>query len=136
MTNDQVVLHHIPRATAVATVGGTLCNVGVYYAAQRFGPLTIGLGETIVFSIVGALLAAAVYALLGRYTQHAVRWFAVTATIAIGVYGLGPIAAAYAPYKEGAPLFTMTTVVATEIMHMVSGAWILWALLRLARRSA
>jgi hypothetical protein len=30
----------------------------------------------------------------------------------------------------------MTTVVATEIMPMVSGAWILWALLRLARRSA
>jgi hypothetical protein len=101
MTNDQVVLHHIPRATAVATVGSTLSNVGVYYAAQRVGTLTIGLGETIVFSMVGALLAAA-----------------------------------YEPYMEGASLFTMTTVVATEIMHIVSGAWILWALLRLARRSA
>ena len=136
MTNDQVVLHHIPRATAVATVGSTLSNVGVYYAAQRVGTLTIGLGETIVFSMVGALLAAAVYALLGRFTQHAVRWFAVTATFAIAAYGVGPIAAAYEPYMEGASLFTMTTVVATEIMHIVSGTWILWALLRLARRSA
>jgi ABC-type nickel/cobalt efflux system permease component RcnA len=27
------------------------------------------------------------------------------------------------------------TVVATEIMHIVSGAWVLWALLRLAREA-
>jgi hypothetical protein len=36
---------------------------------------------------------------------------------------------------EGAELFTLTTIVATEIMHIVSGAWVLWALLRLARES-
>jgi hypothetical protein len=36
---------------------------------------------------------------------------------------------------EGAELFTLTTVVATEIMHIVSGTWVLWALLRLAREA-
>lgn len=135
MTDDRVVLSRIPLATAIAAVGSTACNVGVYLVAQRYGRLTISLTETVVFSLVGAVLAAGVYALLGKYTRHAVRWFTVIATIAIGVYGLGPISAAYAPYMEGAELFTMTTVVATEIMHIVSGAWILWALVRLARQS-
>jgi uncharacterized membrane protein YjjP (DUF1212 family) len=136
MTNDSVLLANIPRATAVAAAGSTLCNVGVHLAAQRLGTMMIGLTDTIVFSVIGAVAAAVVYALLGRFTQHAVRWFAVAATIAIGAYGVGPIAAAYTPYREGAPLFNMTTVMATEIMHIVSGTWILWALLRLARRSA
>lgn len=133
MTDDRVLLNRVPLATAVAATGSTLCNVGVHYTALRYGEMTISVRDTIVMSIVGALVASVVYWLLGRYTRHAVRWFAVIATIAIGVYGLGPIAAAYSPYMEGAPLFTLTTVVATEIMHMVSGAWILWALLRLAR---
>jgi len=53
--------------------------------------------------------------------------------VTIGGYGLGPIAAAYEPYRAGAELFTLTTVVSTEIMHLVSGAWILTALLTMAR---
>jgi uncharacterized membrane protein YjjP (DUF1212 family) len=109
--------------------------VGVYYAALRYGRLTIGLAETIIASVSGALLAGIVYWLLARFTQHAVRWFTVITSITIGVYGLGPVMAAYEPYMEGAELFTLTTIVATEIMHIVSGAWVLWALLRLARES-
>jgi hypothetical protein len=135
MTDDRVIPSKIPLATAVAAVGSTLCNIGVYQLSLRYGRLTIGITETVVLSLLGALLAGLTYYLLGRFTQHAVRWFAILATIFIGVYGLGPIAAAYEPYMEGAELFTMTTVVSTEIMHMVSGAWILWSLLRLARRA-
>jgi uncharacterized membrane protein YjjP (DUF1212 family) len=97
--------------------------------------MTIGYTETIAASVIGAVLAGLVYWLLARYTEHAVRWFTVVATIVIGVYGVGPVAAAYEPYMEGAELFTLTTVVATEIMHIVSGAWVLWALLRLAREA-
>lgn len=133
--DDRVVLRRIPLATLVATIGSTLCNVGVHRAAERYGRMTIGLTETIVASVIGAVLAGVVYWLLARYTEHAVRWFTVIATIVIGVYGVGPVAAAYEPYMEGAELFTLTTVVATEIMHIVSGAWVLWALLRLAREA-
>ena len=135
MTDDRVLLNRVPLATAVAAVGSTLCNVGVYHASLRYGRMTIGVTEAVIASVIGAVLAGLVYWLLGRYTRHAVRWFAVVATIAIGVYGVGPIAAAYEPYMEGAELFTLTTVVSTEIMHIVSGAWILWALLRLAREA-
>ena len=38
--------------------------------------------------------------------------------------------AAYAPYMEGAAVFNMTTVVATEVMHLVSGACVYLALTR------
>jgi hypothetical protein len=133
--DDRVVLRRIPLATLVAAVGSTACNMGVYYAALRYGRLTIGLTETIIASVIGALLAGIVYWLLARFTQHAVRWFTVITSITIGVYGLGPVMAAYEPYMEGAELFTLTTIAATEIMHIVSGAWVLWALLRLARES-
>ena len=133
--DDRVVLRKVPLATVVAAVGSTITNVGVYYAALRYGRMSIGYTETIAASVIGAVLAGLVYWLLARYTEHAVRWFTVVATIVIGVYGVGPVAAAYAPYMEGAELFTLTTVVATEIMHIVSGAWVLWALLRLAREA-
>ena len=137
MLEDRVILSRIPAATAVAAVGSSLCNVGVYYASLRYGRMTIGVTETVIASIIGARLTDTlrqpVYALLGRFTRHAVRWFAVVATIVIGAYGLGPIAAAYEPYMEGAELFTLTTVVSTEIMHIVSGTWILTALLTMAR---
>lgn len=133
--DDRVVLRRIPLATLVAAVGSTLSNVGVYYAALRYGRMTIGLTETVIASVIGAVLAGVVYWLLARYTDHAVRWFTVIATLVIGVYGVGPVAAAYEPYMEGAELFTLTTVVATEIMHIVSLVWILWSLLRLAREA-
>ena len=133
--DDRVVLRKVPMATLVAAVGSTISNVGVHYAALRYGRMTIGYTETVAASVIGAVVAGIVYWLLARYTEHAVRWFTVIATIVIGVYGLGPVAAAYEPYMEGAELFTLTTVVATEIMHIVSGAWVLWALLRLAREA-
>lgn len=133
--DDRVVLRKVPLATVVAAMGSTMSNVGVHYTALRYGRMTIGYTETIAASMVGAVLAGLVYWLLARYTEHAVRWFTVVATIVIGVYGVGPVAAAYEPYMEGAELFTLTTVVATEIMHIVSGAWVLWALLRLAREA-
>ncbi|AMW05933.1 hypothetical protein [Gemmatimonas phototrophica] len=133
--DDRVVLRRIPLATALAAAGSAACNVGVYQAALRYGRLTIGVQETVIASVIGAVLAGVVYWLLARYTDNAVRWFTIIATIAIGVYGVGPVAAAYEPYMEGAERFTLTTVVATELMHIVSLAWILWALLRLAREA-
>jgi hypothetical protein len=133
MIEQRVALHRLPLATAVATAGGVAGNVVILKVAERYGTVTIGVGETVLLSVIGALLAAAVFAVLGKTTPYAVRWFTILATIAIGVYGVGPVAAAYEPYMEGAPLFTLTTVVATELMHVNSGAWILVALLRLTR---
>lgn len=133
--DDRVVLRKIPLATAVAAVGSSACNVAVYYGALRYGRMTIGVQETVAASVIGAALAGLVYWLLARYTAHAIRWFTIAATIAIGVYGVGPVAASYEPYMEGAERFTLTTVVATELMHIVSLAWILWALLRVAREA-
>ncbi|MBY0488651.1 MAG: hypothetical protein K2R93_02305 [Gemmatimonadaceae bacterium] len=133
MLEPRIDLRRIPLATAIATTGGVAGNVVILKVAERYGTLTIGVGETVLFSVIGALLAAAVFAALGKMTPYAVRWFTILATIAIAVYGVGPIAAAYEPYMEGAPLFTLTTVVATELMHINSGAWILVALLRFTR---
>ncbi len=133
--DDRVVTRKIPLATFVAAAGSTVCNLGVYYGALRFGRMTIGPTETAVMSVLGAGLAGLVYWLLARFTEHAVRWFTVLAALAIGVYGVGPVAAAYEPYMEGAEVFSVTTVMATELMHIVSGVWVLWALLRLAREA-
>jgi len=128
-----VVPSRIPLATAVAAVGSTLCNLGVHVLAQRTGRMTIGYTETVLASVIGAALGGLVYWLLGRTTTHAVRWFTVLSVLVVAVYGLGPVLAANEPYMEGAELFTTTTVIATELMHIVSAAWILWAMLRLAR---
>ena len=55
MHEPRIDLRRIPRATAIATVGGVAGNVLILKVAERYGTLTIGVGETVLFSIIGAL---------------------------------------------------------------------------------
>ncbi len=53
------------------------------------------------------------------------RIFVGVSIAVLVLYSLGHISAALAPYKEGAALFNVVTVLATELMHVVSGLLVL-----------
>ena len=84
--------------------------------------------------MVGVLAAAIVFAALGRWSRRPRKIFMGVSVAVLVLYALGPISAALAPYKEGAPPFNVTTVLATELMHLVSGLLVMATFPRLASR--
>jgi hypothetical protein len=85
----------------------------------------IGVGEVVTGSVVGVVAAAVVLAAFARWTRRPRRIFVGTSIAVLVLYSLGPISATLAPYKEGAALFNVVTVLATELMHLVSGLLVL-----------
>ena len=116
-------------AIAAAAVS-TALNALVWFPGTRLGEMVIGWREVALFSVLGAVAGGAGFAALGRWATRPLRSFFVLTVVVLVVYGVGPISAAYAPYMEGATTFNVTTVVATEVMHLVSGACVYLALTR------
>jgi hypothetical protein len=96
--------------------------------------MTIGWLEVLLMSVLGAVAGGVALLLLGRFSRQPRRRFALLTVAVLVVYALGPISAVYAPYREGAERFNAATVVATEIMHLTSGAAVYFILARRALR--
>jgi hypothetical protein len=111
-------------ALAVSLIG----NACVWILADLFGRVTIGLTEVLVFSLLGVAAGLLLRAVIARSATRPARTFLRVCVGVVLVYALGPPLAAVAPYMEGAPPFTLTTVLATEWMHLVSGASVALAL--------
>ena len=120
-------------AVTVALVSA-VANAAVWFGFRIFGPLLIGVVDVVVGSVVGVLAATIVFAMLGRWTRRPRQIFVGVSVAVLVLYALGPVSAALAPYKEGAPLFNVTTVLATELMHLVSGLLVLATFPKLASR--
>lgn len=118
----------IPGATLVAALGSAAMNLAIWWAGEALDRMTIGWVEVVVFSTLGAAAGGVVFAAMGRFTRHPVRQFARLAVAVLLAYALGPVSARHAPYMEGAERFNTTTLLATEAMHLVSGAWVYVAL--------
>ena len=113
------------KTAGLVSVASAAGNAAVWLIFHLFGPLMIGLGEVVTGSAVGVVAAAVVLAALARWTRRPRRIFVGISIAVLVLYSLGPISAALAPYKEGAALFNVVTVLATELMHFVSGLLVL-----------
>lgn len=118
------------KRAALVAVGSSLANAGVWLVGHAVGRMTIGVGEVVVGSLIGAAGAFAVFAALSRFARRPRRVFLRIAIAILVLYALGPISAFFAPYREGAETFNLVTVVATEAMHLVSGLWVMAAFTR------
>ncbi len=115
---------------AAAAAVSTALNLLVWWVGMRVGDMVIGWREVALFSVTGAVAGGTVYAALGRWAPRPLRSFFVLTVVVLVVYAFGPLSAAYAPYMEGATTFNATTVAATEVMHLVSGVCVYFALTR------
>ena len=105
----------------VATVVGALPSGFVIPGPGT--PLTLGM--VVGSTLVPALLAGVVFALLGRFTRRPVRNFVVLATVLLVLSFVTPLTIA------GAPL---SMVVALELMHVVAAVVVVGGFVTLARR--
>jgi hypothetical protein len=133
VATERVAFRKIAPVTCVASLGSAAMNAIVWLVGNAVGPLTIGLTEVLLFSALGALGGAGLYALLGLTTRRPVWWFVRISAAVVAIYALGPLTAALSPYMEGAAIFNAATVIATELMHLISAAWVVGALGRWAR---
>lgn len=87
------------------------------------GPIT--LGAVVLESFLPALLAAAVFALFGRFTRRAVRNFRVLATVLLVLSFAGPL---------GLPDVPTVMIASLLIMHVVAAVLIVGVLTTLGRK--
>ncbi len=123
-------LTRIASSAGLVAVASTVANALIWFVGDRLGRMTIGLVEVIIGSLVGIVGAGLVFVALNAWTRHPRRIFFRIAVGVLVLYSLGPVSAALAPYMEGAERFNVSTVLATELMHLVSGLSILAVLTR------
>ena len=136
LRNGHIAWSRLMWVAPLVALAATLANALVYLVASAIGaipsdfvipgpgtPLTLGmvLGTT----VVPALLAAMVFALLGRFTRRPVRNFVVLAALLLVLSFVTPLTV------PGAPL---SMVLALEVMHVVAAVVIVGGLVTLARR--
>lgn len=121
---------------ALATVvAATLANVAVYYLADvfvRYDPDFVILetvGPTITFTVVPAIVAALLYAVLLRRAADPPRTFRVIAAVVLVISVIPDLT--YIPDEDGASGAQVAVLV---LMHVVAAAVITGMLTTLARR--
>jgi hypothetical protein len=134
MSSSTLVRDRLLSATVIAALVSAAVNLGVWGIGASVSRLTIGWSEVVVMSGLGALAGALALLLLGRYSSRPRRHFALLTIAVLVLYALGPVSAMYAPYREGAERFNVATLLATEVMHLTSGAAVYGILTRYALR--
>lgn len=120
-------------ALLIALLGGVAGNGLVWLIGDLAGEIHVDLLDVMLFSVIGAVAGGVLYALLALLVREARtrdRIFIVICVVVLVVYAFAPIAAMQAPYKQGAQPFNVLTVIATEIMHLISGGLVIFAFTR------
>jgi len=134
--SERVPLGRLIWVALLAAIAAAVANVLVYFAGVATGaislsvlfpsaagesPLTVGM--VVVISVVGAVGAAVVFALVGRFSRRPIRTFRI---VAAGVLALSFVPPLTIP---GAPLSMVLTM---ELMHVVAAFTIVGLLTTLA----
>lgn len=106
----------------IASAVGAMHRIGV---SGLHGQWPITLGAVVLESFLPALLAAAVFALFGRFTRRAVRNFRVLATVLLVLSFAGPL---------GLPDVPTVMIASLLIMHVVAAVLIVGVLTTLGRK--
>ena len=114
------------RGAAVAAV----VNAVVWLVGNQIDSMKVDLAATIAASIVTVLAGGAVYALLARATKRVNATFTVVSVVFTLLSAAGPISAMSSAPMPGMALFNTTTMIATELMHVVAAVAAIWAYTR------
>ena len=129
----------LPLVVLLAAFGAAVVNAIIYLVASGLGlipqsvlipvpggeePLTVAL--VLIGSVVGAIGAAMVFALVGALAKRPVRMFRIVAAVALVLSFASPLTI------PGAPLSMVLTL---EVMHVAAWAVIVGLLTTLARRT-
>jgi len=121
------------QALLIALIGGVVGNLAVWAVSSVVGEIRVDALEVAIFSAIGALAGGVLYAALARVIANVHvrnRVFVIVCVVALVAYAFAPLAAMQAPYREGAQPFNVLTVIATELMHLISGGLVIFAFTR------
>ena len=138
-SNDRIAYGKLPWVALLAALTAAVANALVYFAASGLGfipqsilvptpsgehPLTVA--PVAVSSLVGAIGAAIVFAIIGLFARRPVRLFRVVATVVLVLSFATPLTI------PGAPV---AMILSLEVMHVVAWAVIVGLLTTMARQA-
>lgn len=128
----QIDLRRLPQATIIGAVIGMVINLVIYGAARAAGlefrapvpptnePMPLPVIAVITATVVPAIGAALVLALLSRFTARPLRIFLICAAVVLMISFAGPFTL---------PVSLLEQMV-LNLMHVVAAGAIVWALVR------
>ena len=137
---EELTWRRLPLAVLPAAAAAAIANSLIYFMASALGfipesvliptaggesPLTVGM--VVVASVLGAVGAAVVFAVIGLFARRPVRLFRIVAVLALALSFATPLTI------PGAPL---AMILSMEVMHVVAWAVIVGLLTTMARRAA
>ncbi len=138
-SNDRIAYGKLPWVALLAALAAAVANALVYFAASGLGfipqsilvptpsgehPLTVA--PVAVSSVVGAIGAAIVFAIIGLFARRPVRLFRIVATVVLVLSFAMPLTI------PGAPV---AMILSLEVMHVVAWAVIVGLLTTMARQT-
>lgn len=138
VSNEKIAYGKLPWVTLLAALAAAVVNVLIYFAASGLGtipgsiliptptgehPLTVAL--VAVSSVVGAIGAAIVLAIIGLFAPRPIRLFRIVAIIVLVLSFAMPLTI------PGAPV---AMILSLEVMHVAAWVVIVGLLTTLARQ--
>ena len=136
---EGIIWKLLPGVALLAALAAAVANALVYFAASGLGliprsvliplasgPAPLTVGPVVITSVIGAIGAAGVFALIGLFARRPIRLFRIVAAVVLVLSFAAPATIA------GAPL---SMILSMEVMHVVAWAVIVGLLTMLARRA-
>jgi hypothetical protein len=136
--SERVAFGRLLWVVPLAAISAAVANVLVYFVGVATGaislsvlfpsasgesPLTIGM--VVATSVVGAVGATVVFALVGRFSRHPIRTFRIVAAVVLALSFIPPLTI---------PAVPISMVLTMELMHLMTAFIIVGLLTTLARR--
>ncbi len=130
--NQPLDVRRLPLATLIGALIGVIANLIVYFAARAAGfeflapapptnePMPLPAVAVIVSTVIPAIGAAVVVALLNRFTARPLRVFLIIAAVVLIISFAGPFTL---------PISLIEQMI-LNVMHIIAAGAIIWALVR------
>jgi Family of unknown function (DUF6069) len=116
-----VSLASLARAAGLAALTGVVGNALVWLIGEAVDTMVFPLPIVIFVSVIGALVGGAIYYVMTRFLRNPNRIFTIVSVVFLVLYAYAPINAMSNPPASGFPPFNLATMLAAQIMHVISG---------------
>ncbi len=120
--NNKPSFSTVLKTGLIAGATAAVANAVIWVVGQVIGGMTLPIVLPIAISLIGVLIGGLIYFGLSRFLgARANLVFTIISVLFLIVYAFAPISALSSEPAPGMGVFNMTTLIATEIMHLVAG---------------
>jgi hypothetical protein len=120
-------LKRIATAGGLAAILAVVGNIVVWVISNMIAEQQVAALAVVFISAAGIAIGGVIYALLSRFSARANTIFMIISVIFLALYTIPPINAMSASPIPGGSPFSMTTMLALQLMHIIAGAIAIWA---------